>query len=112
MDEMTDPNTLLKRWDKVFTSPIRFTITAAISRQDTVSFSALRRILGISSALMSKHVSVLEGAGYVDIHKIQEGRKVLTELELTPQGRAAFDGQVALLEEISGTHQGDGPNEK
>jgi DNA-binding MarR family transcriptional regulator len=53
--------------------------------------------VGLSDSALSKHLSTLEQAGYVTIRKTNSGRRRYTHLQLTRQGRAAFDGHAAAL---------------
>jgi DNA-binding MarR family transcriptional regulator len=50
--------------------------------------------------VLSKQVSLLEEAGYVQVRKGYVGKRPRTWLALTPQGREAFQGHVAVLQEI------------
>lgn len=101
MEDLNKSPIALSRWDKAFNPPARYAIAAATYHQDRVSFTTLRKALGISATLMSKHVSYLEKVGYLTVFKVQVGRKVLTELSLTEAGRTAFDGQEQILKALA-----------
>jgi DNA-binding MarR family transcriptional regulator len=49
---------------------------------------------------LSKHLSTLEQAGYIRIRKTNSGRRRYTHLQLTRQGRAAFDAHAAALQAL------------
>lgn len=73
---------------------------AALNSSDTVRSSTLRKAMGISQTLMSKHVSVLDSSGYIVVNKVVAGRNVITELEPTGKGRAAFADHLKHMREI------------
>ncbi|MDN6557610.1 MAG: transcriptional regulator [Acidipropionibacterium acidipropionici] len=101
MEKLTGSPIALSRWDKAFTAPARYTIAATLAHQDRVSFSLIRKALGISATLMSKHVSYLEQVGYLTVYKVKSGRQVLTELSLTDAGRRAFRRYTELLKAVA-----------
>ena len=61
-------------------------------------FNELKARLQASDGNLSVHLRKLEDAGYVAIDKSFVGRKPLTKVRLTPQGRKAF---VDYLDAIS-----------
>ena len=60
-------------------------------------FNELKSRLQASDGNLSVHLRKLEEAGYVAIEKSFVGRKPLTRVRLTPEGRQAF---VAYLDAI------------
>ena len=60
-------------------------------------FNELKARLQASDGNLSVHLRKLEDAGYVAIEKSFVGRKPLTRVRLTPEGRHAF---VAYLDAI------------
>lgn len=89
------------RFDELIHSPIRLSIVSILAPADGVEFRLIRDELGLSDSVLSKHVSALQAAGYVDVRKASMGRGMRrTWLDLTPTGLAAFDGHVAALQEI------------
>ena len=63
----------------------------------SADFNELKTRLQASDGNLSVHLRKLEEAGYVAIEKSFVGRKPLTKVLLTPQGRKAF---VAYLDAI------------
>lgn len=94
---MTHPR---HRLDDVIHSPVRLSAMAALRSADAVHFGLLRDALEVSDSLLSKHLSALESAGYVEVTKGYVGRRPRTWYSLTPEGRAAFDAYIAALREI------------
>ena len=56
----------------------------------------------VSDSLLSKHMSLLEDAGYVEVIKGYHGKRPRTWFTLTDTGRVAFDAYLAALHEIVG----------
>lgn len=58
---------------------------------ESAEFIFLMRQTGLTWGNLSSHLSKLEAAGYVDIEKEFVGKKPHTMLQLTDEGRAAFE---------------------
>jgi len=54
----------------------------------------------LSDSALSKQLTTLEEAGYVEIRKSFVGKRPRTSAKLSKTGRAAFDLHVAALQEI------------
>jgi DNA-binding MarR family transcriptional regulator len=54
----------------------------------------------VSDSALSKQLTTLEEAGYVQIRKSVVGKRPRTSARLTSAGRKAFDQHVADLQEI------------
>ncbi|GIH09309.1 MarR family transcriptional regulator [Rhizocola hellebori] len=88
------------RFDEVVHAPHRLRICAFLSAASSVEFSALRELLGVADSVVSKHLKVLQDAGYVAVSKPTGLGRVKTWIEFTPTGRAAYTGHVAALKEL------------
>jgi DNA-binding MarR family transcriptional regulator len=64
------------------------------------AFTALRNGLNLTDGTLSVHLSKLEEGGLVSIEKTFEGKKPLTLIRVTPQGRRLFKQYVADLRGI------------
>lgn len=62
-------------------------------------FAFLRDALETTDSALSKQVSALEDAGYVDVHKEHAPRR-RTSVRITPAGRTAFDSYLDTLQRI------------
>jgi DNA-binding MarR family transcriptional regulator len=60
----------------------------------------LKESLGLTDGNLSRHLQVLEEAGFVHIDKTFEGRRPRTWITSTRPGRAAFASEVAALREL------------
>jgi DNA-binding MarR family transcriptional regulator len=84
-------------FDEVVHAPNRLQICAMLAAVDSVDFGTVRESLGVADSVVSKHVRVLQEAGYVAVRKATVGSRVRTSLSLTKRGRRAYDGHVAAL---------------
>lgn len=81
-------------------SPVRLCLMAALHSVDSADYRTVREALDVSYTLLSKHVALLEDAGYLRVDKQFVDRTPRTELTLTRRGRAAFRAHLAALDEI------------
>jgi DNA-binding MarR family transcriptional regulator len=81
-------------------SPVRFCLLAALNSVDSADYQTLKDALDVSYTLLSKHIALLEDAGYVRVHKEFSGRTPRTVLALTTPGRDAFRAHLTALDEI------------
>lgn len=95
---MTHPRHQL---DTTIHNPARFSIMAALLAADKVEFRFVRDTVELSDSALSQHVTTLEQAGYVHVTKGQVGRKPRTWLSATGAGRAAFEGHLAVLNQLA-----------
>lgn len=86
-------------------SPVRLRICALLLRVDEIEFSAIRDVLELSDANLSKNLKVLTGAGIATIRKAASpGRpdaRRRTWVSLTLSGRRAVEGHLRALTEIA-----------
>ncbi|WP_313885609.1 transcriptional regulator [Fodinicola feengrottensis] len=73
---------------------------ALLAATEWAEFSFAKESLRLSDSALSKQVSTLEDAGYVEVRKEGAGRRRRTKLRLTQRGRSAFEGHVAALRRI------------
>ncbi|MFG3685567.1 winged helix-turn-helix domain-containing protein [Micromonospora sp. NPDC047740] len=84
----------------VIHAPVRLSIVAALAGLEKAEFRFLRDTIEVSDSLLSKHLTTLEAAGYVQIVKAGTGRRPRTWVSLTPAGRTAFDAYTESLKKI------------
>jgi DNA-binding MarR family transcriptional regulator len=85
------------KFDEIVHAPNRLQIAAMLAPVDTVEFATVRDALGVADSVLSKHVRVLQEAGYVAVRKTTVASRVRTSLALTKAGRRAYEGHVAAL---------------
>jgi DNA-binding MarR family transcriptional regulator len=78
------------------------TIAAEAQRAE---FGYLRAALGLTAGNLSKHLTVLEEAGMVEVEKGYAGRRPRTWVRITAQGRAALAAELAALTELLRRHK-------
>jgi DNA-binding MarR family transcriptional regulator len=90
------------RFDEIVHAPNRLQICAILAAVGSAGFATVREGLGVADPVLSKHIRVLQEAGYIEVHKATFASRVRTSLSLTEAGRAAYDGHVAALGAIVG----------
>jgi len=88
------------RFDELIHPSTRLSLVALLAAADWADFAFLRDELSLSDSALSKQLSTLEDAGYVDIERPVRDRRRRVRARLTPTGALAFDGHVAALRSI------------
>lgn len=96
-------------FNEIIHAPNRLRICAALAAVTEAEFATIRDTLGVSNPVLSKHLRVLQDAGYLALSKPKGSGRVRTWVSLTPAGRAAFRAHVAELERLAGLNPADGP---
>jgi DNA-binding MarR family transcriptional regulator len=86
--------------DDVVHQRVRLGILAVLNEAPKADFGYLRSTLGLTDGNLSRHLTVLEDAGYVQIEKVFEGKKPRTWVTATKPGRVAFANEVASLQRL------------
>jgi DNA-binding MarR family transcriptional regulator len=76
--------------DEVIHGRLRLGVMAYLANREGAEFNELKGRLKASDGNLSVHLRKLEDAGYVAIDKSFAGRKPVTRVQLTDDGRAAF----------------------
>lgn len=71
-----------------------------LAAADQIEFGLVQERLGVSASVLSKHVSVLMDAGYVDQRKAVRDTRQRVWLQLTKAGLAAYEAHLAALRQI------------
>ena len=88
------------RFDELIHAPTRLGIVSLLAASQWADFKFIRDRLGLSDSALSKQLTTLEEAGYVQIRKGFVGKRPRTSARLTPTGRTAFERHVAALQEL------------
>jgi DNA-binding MarR family transcriptional regulator len=103
---MTHPTS---RLDDVVHQRARLGVLALLAPADDVAFGFLKESLGLTDGNLSRHLQVLEDAGYLEIKKSFEGKRPKTRVAITKTGREALDEEMrALRELVAGLDNGSG----
>jgi DNA-binding MarR family transcriptional regulator len=78
------------------------TITAEARRAE---FGYLREALDLTPGNLSRHLTVLERAGMVEVEKGYEGRRPRTWVSITRKGRSALAAELDALTKIVRGHK-------
>jgi DNA-binding MarR family transcriptional regulator len=83
---------------------LRIVVTlATLSDGDTLSFTRLQDLIGLTPGNLITHLRKLEDAGYVITAKSGNGPASQTAVALTHEGRAAFDHYTATIRRLLDT---------
>lgn len=91
--------------DPVIHAPARLRIIvtlAALGDGDTLSFTRLQDVIGLTPGNLITHLRKLEDAGYVLTDKRLNGSASQTSVAVTHLGRAALERYTAVLRELLG----------
>lgn len=88
------------RFDELIHAPTRLSIVSLLAATEWADFKYVRDSVGLSDSALSKQLTTLEEAGYLDIRKSFVGKRARTSVRLSPQGQRAFAAHVAALQEI------------
>ena len=94
---MTHPTS---RLDDVVHQRARLGILALLAPAEDVDFGFLRESLSLTDGNLSRHLQVLEDAGYLEIKKGFEGKRPKTRVAITREGREALDEEMKALREL------------
>lgn len=86
--------------DEIVHQRVRLGMLAVLDEARRADFAFLRDTLELTDGNCSRHLKVLEEAGYIVIEKAFAGRRPRTWVRITETGRAAFERQVASLEAL------------
>ena len=86
--------------DRVIHERLRLGIVSALAAAPSLTFGALKGLLGTTDGNLSVHARRLEEAGYVRCRKTFEGRTPRTEFRLTEGGRRALKRYLDHMEAL------------
>lgn len=75
-------------------------LTSLAARADGILFTDLKGLCNLTDGNLSRHLTVLQEAGVVEIHKGYKGRRPQTLCRLTDSGRKRYLEYIAVLEEV------------
>lgn len=86
--------------DQVIHERKRLAIVSVLAVHESLSFTELKGLVGITDGNLSVHARKLEDAGYVECRKGFAGRVPRTDFRLTASGRRALDGYLDHMEAL------------
>ena len=75
-------------------------VTSLAARADGLLFSDLKGLCQLTDGNLSRHLTVLQEAGIVEIQKGFRGRRPQTLCRLSDEGRARYLQYIAVLESV------------
>jgi DNA-binding MarR family transcriptional regulator len=90
------------RFDELIHASTRLSIVALLAAADWADFTFVRDRLELSDSALSKQLSTLEAAGYVEIDRPVRDHRRRVRARLTSTGLEAYRGHVAALRAIVG----------
>jgi DNA-binding HxlR family transcriptional regulator len=93
-----EPRTL--SLDRLIHERLRLGIVSALSVNERLTFSDLKRLLQTTDGNLSVHARKLEDAQYIAVEKTFAARMPRTEYRLTAAGRRAFEKYLAHMEAL------------
>ncbi len=78
------------KFDRLIHQPSRLAIMAVLAGCENADFAYLLTATNLNKGTLSKHLSNLEEAEYIEIAKTFKGKYPNTSAALTPKGRRAF----------------------
>jgi DNA-binding MarR family transcriptional regulator len=82
----------------------RLGILTITAEAESADFGYLRDALGLTPGNLSRHLTVLEDAGLIQITKGYEGRRPRTWVQITGDGRTALAAELVALTELLRRH--------
>lgn len=75
-------------------------LTSLIAHSKGLSFNDLKQLCGLTDGNLSRHLEVLEQAGFVSIAKSFEHNRPKTACKITAEGRKRYMRYLAVLEQV------------
>lgn len=88
-------------FDDLIHAPLRLQICAMLASVQSLPFADIRDSLEISDSVLSKHLSALAEAGYVQVSRVRANSRSRRQVTLTKLGRVALHGHLAALQAIA-----------
>jgi DNA-binding MarR family transcriptional regulator len=86
--------------NQVIHAPARLMVLTFLYVVESADYTSLLRLTGLTWGNLSTHLTKLEEAGYVTIHKTFIGKKPHSTISLTPPGRAAFRDYKKSMQQV------------
>ena len=87
--------------DRVFHEKARLGIVSSlIGHADGLAFSDLKSLCDLTDGNLSRHLQVLQEAGYIEVEKGFDGKRPCTRCRLSRKGRVRFSDYLCVLEQV------------
>lgn len=75
-------------------------LTSLVGRPDGLPFTDLKALCALTDGNLSRHLTILQEAGLVEVCKGTAGGRPRTLVRITPPGRARFREYINVLESV------------
>ena len=86
--------------DQVIHTPARLMVLTYLYVVDSVDYTFLVRLTGLTWGNLATHLAKLEEAGYITIDKTFKGKKPHSTISLTQEGREAFREYKQSMQQV------------
>jgi DNA-binding MarR family transcriptional regulator len=86
--------------DPLVHAPARLMVMTYLYVVEKIDYVYLQRVTGLSWGNLSKHLSKLEEAGYLETEKTFQNKKPNTSIQLTEKGRSAYQEYKDSIQEV------------
>jgi DNA-binding MarR family transcriptional regulator len=90
----------IDKLDRLIHEPARLKILTHLHVVESADFVYLMGATGLTRGNLSSHMTKLEEAGYIEVTKQFVDRKPLTLLQLTMEGRKAFQAYRSAMAKV------------
>ena len=84
-------------FDELVHQPNRLAILVVLGEAGRADFPYLKRLLSLTDGNLGRHLTVLEEAGLIELHKGFEGKRPRTWATITREGRARLKKELAAM---------------
>ncbi|AOW21750.1 winged helix-turn-helix domain-containing protein [Urechidicola croceus] len=91
---------ILQHINKAFDHRVRLGIMSALMVNESIDFSTLKELLGVTDGNLASHLKSLEKEEYITIEKQFIGRKPNTKYSITKLGKLEFTKHINALEKL------------
>lgn len=81
--------------------PTRLSIVSLLAATEWAEFAWVREQVELSDSALSKQLSTLANAEYIEVRKGRAGKRARTWISLSDNGRAALRAHIAALHQIA-----------
>lgn len=86
--------------DKSFENRVRLGIMSSLMVNESLDYTSLKKLLGVTDGNLASHMSVLVDKEYVEVVKEFISNKPQTTYSASSKGRKAFEAHLQALERI------------
>lgn len=91
---------MIEGLNKEFDNRVRLGIMSILMVNSELDFNSVKNLLQLTDGNLASHMSALEKAGYVEVHKAFVGKKPRTTYAASPSGKSAFQEHLNALEKL------------